>query len=154
MMVFHWSLSDSKSPQVSRTLLSILADLNNAVVWMVSTRPSIFKSSNSYTKPWVNVQSASITIGITVTFMFHSFFFVLLQGLGTYLSFRFPSVLPCGQLEKQIPQFDRLSFLLLIFTRFWSLAEIRWSVCISISQRIFFVSFFGRILGCAYTISL
>ena len=26
--VFHWSLSDSKSPQVFRTLLSILADLN------------------------------------------------------------------------------------------------------------------------------
>ena len=31
LMVFHWSLSDSKS-QVSRTLLSILADLNNAAV--------------------------------------------------------------------------------------------------------------------------
>ena len=44
-MVFHWSLSDSKSPQVSRTLLSILAVLNNAVVWMVSTRPLISKSS-------------------------------------------------------------------------------------------------------------
>ena len=36
-MVFQWS--DSKSPQVSKTLLSTLADLNNAVVWMVSTRP-------------------------------------------------------------------------------------------------------------------
>ena len=34
--VFHWSLSDSKSPQVSRTLLCILAVLNNVVVWMVS----------------------------------------------------------------------------------------------------------------------
>ena len=42
-MVFHWSVSDSKSPQVSRTLLSIRADLNNAVVWMVSTHPLIFK---------------------------------------------------------------------------------------------------------------
>ena len=31
-MVFQWSLSDSKSPQVSRTLLSILAVLTNAVV--------------------------------------------------------------------------------------------------------------------------
>ena len=40
-MVFHWSLSDSKSPYVSRTLLSILADLNDAIVWMVSTRPPI-----------------------------------------------------------------------------------------------------------------
>ena len=38
-MVFHWRLSDSKSPQVSKTLLSILAIFNNAVVWMVSTRP-------------------------------------------------------------------------------------------------------------------
>ena len=31
-MVFHWSLSDNKSPQVSRNLLGILADFNNAVV--------------------------------------------------------------------------------------------------------------------------
>ena len=36
LMVFNWNLSDSKSPQVSRTLLSILADLNNTVVWTVS----------------------------------------------------------------------------------------------------------------------
>ena len=35
-MVFHWSLSDSKSPQVSRTRLRILAVLSNAVVWIVS----------------------------------------------------------------------------------------------------------------------
>ena len=34
LMVFHWSLGDSKSPQVSKTLLSILAIFNNAVVWM------------------------------------------------------------------------------------------------------------------------
>ena len=37
-MVFHWSLRDNKSPQVSRTLLSIRTVFNNAVVWMVSTR--------------------------------------------------------------------------------------------------------------------
>ena len=40
-MVFHWSLSGSKFPQLSRTLLSIQADLNNAVVWTVSIRPII-----------------------------------------------------------------------------------------------------------------
>ena len=34
-----------KSLQVSKTLLSILVDLNNAVVWMVSTRPLISNSS-------------------------------------------------------------------------------------------------------------
>ena len=73
-MVFHWSLSDSKSPQVSRTLLSILAVFNNAVVWMVSTRPPTSKSSRPFDNPFVTVPKAPITIGIIVTFMFNSFF--------------------------------------------------------------------------------
>ena len=73
-MVFLWSLSDSKSPQVSRTLLSILADLNNAVVWTLSTRPVISKSSSPCTNPLVTAPRAPITIDIIVTFMFHSFF--------------------------------------------------------------------------------
>ena len=42
-VIFHWSPSDSKSPQISRTLLSILADLNNAVTWMISILPLISK---------------------------------------------------------------------------------------------------------------
>ena len=74
-MVFHRSLSGSKSPQVSRILLGILADLNNAVVWMVSTRPVFSKSSSPSIDPLVNVPSARITIGITVTFICHSLFF-------------------------------------------------------------------------------
>ena len=40
-MVSQWSLGDIKSPQVSRTLLSILADLNNAV-----SPDSLHSSSN------------------------------------------------------------------------------------------------------------
>ena len=74
-MIFHWNWSDSKSPQTSMTLLSILAALNNAVVWMTSTRPIISKSSSPYTNPLGIVPSVPITIGIIVTFMFHSFFF-------------------------------------------------------------------------------
>ena len=35
----HWSLSESKFPQVSRTLLSILANFNNAVVWIILILP-------------------------------------------------------------------------------------------------------------------
>ena len=73
-MVFHWSVSDRKSPQVSRKLLSILADLNNAIVWMVSTRPLILKSSCPSANPSVTVLSVPIAIDITVTFIFHSFF--------------------------------------------------------------------------------
>ena len=73
-MLSHWSLSDNKSPQVSKTLLSILADHKNAVVWMVSTHPLISKSSSLYTNPFVTVPRASIIIDIIATFMFHSFF--------------------------------------------------------------------------------
>ena len=72
-MVFHWSLSNSKSPLVSSTLLSILIDLNNAV-WLISTQPLISMSSSPCTNPLVTVPSAPITIGITVTFIFHNFF--------------------------------------------------------------------------------
>ena len=84
-MVFHWSLSDSKSPQVSRTLLGILAILNNAVVWMMSTRPPTSKSSSPFSNPLVTVPKVSITIGIIVTCMFHSFFNSLARS--RYLSF-------------------------------------------------------------------
>ena len=73
-MVFHCSVSESKSPQVSRTLRSILGVLNNAVVWMVSTRPPTSKSSSPFSNPLVTVPNATITIGIIVTCMFHSFF--------------------------------------------------------------------------------
>ena len=89
-MVFHWSLSDSKFPQVTRTLLSILADLNNAVVWIVSTRPVTSKSSGPCTNPLMTVQRASITIGIILTFTFLS--------RGTYPSFHTLSILLCGPL--------------------------------------------------------
>ena len=75
LMVFRWSLSDSRSSQVFRSLLSILADLNNAVVWMVSIRPLISKFSTPFTKHLGIVLSASVTIGIPVIFVFHSFFF-------------------------------------------------------------------------------
>ena len=73
LMVFHWRLSVSKSPQVSRTLLSILAVFNNAVVWMVSTRSPTSKSSKPFNNPLVTVPKAPITIGMVVTFRFHSF---------------------------------------------------------------------------------
>ena len=58
--------------QVSRTLLSILVDLNNAVVWMVSTCPLVSKSFGLFTDP---LEIVLYTIGITVTFMFHRCFY-------------------------------------------------------------------------------
>ena len=66
-MVIHWSLNKNKSPEVSRTLLSILVNLSNAIVWILSTRPLIAKSSCPFTNPLVTVPRAPNTIGITVT---------------------------------------------------------------------------------------
>ena len=107
-MVFHWSLSDSKSPQISRTRPRILAVLSNAVVWIVSTRPPTSKSSRHFNNPLVIVPNTPITIGTIVTFMFHSFF--CLQGRGTYPSFHFPSDLLCGPPGQQSRLFCRFSF--------------------------------------------
>ena len=84
-MVFHWSLSDSKSPQVSRTRPSILAVFSNAVIWIVSTRSLTSKSFRPFNNPLVIVPKAPITIGIIVTFMFHSLFYSLARS--RYLSF-------------------------------------------------------------------
>ena len=83
-MVSHWNLKDSKYPQVYRTLLSILADINNAVVWVVSTRPLISKFSSPCTNPLGTVPSTPITTGITIIFMFHKFFSSLARS--AYLS--------------------------------------------------------------------
>ena len=74
LMVSHWSLSDNKSPQVSRTFLSMVAPLNNGIVWMVLIVLFFSKFSSSFIIPLRIVLRAPITISITVTFMFHSFF--------------------------------------------------------------------------------
>ena len=68
---FEWQ----QSPQVSRTLLSILTVLNNVLVWMLTTRPVIFKPSSPFNNPLMNVSKAPIMISTVITFMFHSFFF-------------------------------------------------------------------------------
>ena len=124
-MVFHWSLNDSKSPQLTRTFLSILVVPNNAAVWMVSTQPPTSKSSSPFNNPLVTVTKAPLTIGIIVTFMFPSFFqfsskveiLILL-----FMFFQFYSVVSSNS---KVDNFVISLFLL----RSGLLAEIRWSVC-------------------------
>ena len=67
-------LNASKSSQVSRTLLNILTDLYNAVFCVVSILSQISNSFNLFSKPLATIPSVPTTIGITDTFMFHSFF--------------------------------------------------------------------------------
>ena len=142
-MDFHWSLSYSKSPQVSWTRLSILAVLNNVEVWMVSSHPPTSKSSSPFSNPLVTVPNAPITIGIIVTCMFHSFFqFSRKVGvlIFLYTFFQFYSV---DSRDSKVDNFASSLFFffffffflfLLIIIRSGLLAEIRWSLCMSKSH--------------------
>ena len=144
-MVFHWNLSDSKSPQVSRTRLSILAVLSNAVVWIVSTRLPTSKSSRPFNNPLVTVPNVPITISTIVTFLFHGFFNSLARS--TYLSFfslSFTFILwSAGTAKSTILQ---ILFFLLIIIRSGLLARIRWSVCMLKSHRSLCESFSRTLL--------
>ena len=124
-MVFHWSLSDSNSPQVSRTRLRILAVLSNAVVWIVSTRPPTSKSSRPFNNSLVIVPKAPITIGSIVTFMFHSFFSSLARSRYlSFFSYSFKFILwSAGTAKSTILQI-LFFFFLLIIIRSGLLAEI------------------------------
>ena len=143
-MVFHWSLSDSKSPQVSRTLLSILAVLNNAVVWMVSTRPPTSKSSSPLSNPLVTVPNAPITIGIIVTRMFHSFFSSLARSRSfSFFSHSFSFILWCAGTAKltilQVPFFLLIIIIIIIIV----FASFLWVECLFNLLHKDFASYFG-----------
>ena len=77
---FHRSLSDSKYPQVSR---SIQANLNNTIVWMKSI-PLISSWSNPHSKPSGIVPNAPNTYSYSCP----TVFLVLQQGLINYQYFR------------------------------------------------------------------
>ena len=110
-MVFHWSLSDCKSPQVSRTRLRILAVLSSAVVWIVSTRPPTSKSSRPFNNPLVIMPNAPITIGTIVTFMFHIFLKFSSKVEGLILLFTFLQIYSVVRRDSNVDNFtDSLFF--------------------------------------------
>ena len=73
LVVFHWSLKDSKSPYISRNLLSILDDCNNAVV-------GIFRFFFWFPVSPFDIPRAPTTIAISSSIEFNCFFFVYFQG--------------------------------------------------------------------------
>ncbi len=119
-MVFHRSVSDSKSPQVSRTILRILAVLRNAVIWIVSTNPN-----------WYNRH-----FHVPQFFQFSSKVEVLILRYILWST---------GTAKSTILQI--LFFFLLIIIRSGLLAGIRWSVCMSQSHWSLCVSF-SRTCAC------
>ena len=139
-MVFHLSLRDSKTPQVSRTLLLILVDLNNTIIWIVSIRLLIPKSPSLFSKSSGDVSSAPVTIGMTVTFMFHG---INSLARSMYLFFFFFFFFHfVVHLDRKV-NYTAGSFSSLIITRYGLLARIRWSVCIWKSQ-IFFLQLLSQ----------
>ena len=73
----NWTskVSGSKSPQHNRTLLSILADFNRTVVWIVLILCWISSSPSLFSWYFRIVQRAPIMI--SVKFMFHNTFYPL-----------------------------------------------------------------------------
>ena len=130
-MVFNWRLSENKSPQVSRTFLSILP----------------------FNNPFVIVSKVPIPIDSIVTFIFRSFFFNSLAR-SWYLSFfshSFSFILwSAGTAKSTILQILFILWLLIII-RPGLLAGIRWSICMSKSHGCLCVSFSGTAAGlCTY----
>ena len=82
------SLESAWQQVSSMTLLGILGDLTYAAVWIVFTRHLISKSSSPCTNLLMTEPRASITIGTTITFMSHSFFFFNSLSRGTNCSFQ------------------------------------------------------------------
>ena len=153
-MIFYWSLRDSESPQVSRTLISIQDDFSSALVWMVSIFPVIFSYPRLLSQPF----RAPTTIAITVTFIFHSFFNYLAR-YKHLLIFLFSFIFTLWVCSTGMAKSTRQEVLFFFFinTRSDLLAWIGGFVSISTSQRIlcvlFYMSLFlEQILVCAYFI--
>ena len=113
-MIFCWILSDSKSPDFSWTLLSILADLNNVVVCMISILHLISSSINFFTSPWRLLPARQILFDT----MFHSIFTFLAKS--NYLSLSLPSRSIYGPMEQQNRPDDKFFFSGLVWSSSWN----------------------------------
>ena len=152
-MTFHWRLSASKSPQVSRTFLSILVVFNNTVVWMVFSQPPTSKSSRPFNNPLVTMPKVPITIGIIITFMFHSFFqfssnVEVLISLFSF--FQFYSVV---SQDSKVDNFAKFLFFFVVdYYKVWSFGRDQVIRCMSKSIGVCVCHFLGHVLSCAYTV--
>ena len=127
---FSLDFERHKSPQLSRTLLIILSDLNHAAVWMVTTRPLISKSSSPRTNLWWLNQDHQLQL-VSPSFSCSTIFFQfsgkveVLIFLFIFFQFYYVVNRDCKVHYSASP------FFLLTVTRSGCLAEIKWSVCIS-----------------------
>ena len=132
-MVSHWRLSDSKSPKVSRTFLTILAHHTNPVVRRISARPPIFNSFSTLTIFFFFLAKSKYLSLFSFSLIFALWYvktakFTIRQVLFFCFCFLF---------------FYFFTFYLLTITRSGLLVRVRWSVYIFTKfVRILCVSFF------------
>ena len=128
-----------------------MADLNDSIVWMVSTRPFISKPSSPYTNPLMTVPGVPITTGITVTFMFYIFFNSLARSrYQSFFSFSFNLNLRSAETAKSTIR----EFLFLLFLGLVVRPRLN-DPFVSLNPREFCVFYSpGQILDCASTICL
>ena len=103
LVVFRWSLGDSKSYHVSRTLLSILTDLNNAVFCKVSILPLISNSNNLFFLSRWGLFLVRLLLLVSPSFLPLFQFF----GLSICLLFSIYLFLLCYLLEQQDPPHEK-----------------------------------------------
>ena len=121
-MVSHRSLIDSKFPQVFGTFLTILTDLNIAIVCMVATRLLISKSSSLFINLLVTTANTAITIGYHYLFYVSQFFSIPEQGLvfvSLFAFFQFYSVV-----SRDSKVYDSASSLFFFFSFFFYLLSL------------------------------
>ena len=159
MQVFHTSFNwcffffslNLSGQQVSRTLLSILADFNSIVVSMILILLLISNCSWLLSRPLGTTPKAPTIIDITIAFMFHSFFSSLVR-FKYFSRFSFSSLYTLVSWNSTIHKM--ISSFLFVNTRFSLLARILLSVCISECQRILCISFYRTDSGlCIYHMS-
>ena len=151
LRVFHIrSLCDSKSSEIFGTLLTILIYLSNALVWMVSTRPFISKSTSLFINLSIIVPRAPITIGIIVTFMFH-IFSTLLEGPSIFPSFHFFQFYSVVSQDINVHNVASSLFLLLLLYGLVVWLRLGDPFVCQNPRRICLSHFPGEILGCANT---
>ena len=101
-MVFHWMLSDSKSLQISRSLLSIIVYFSNDVVWIVSILILLSSSSNLLSRFLKTVLRVNPWLVSLPPSCFTAFSAIHLSP-GIWPSFHLLSLPLCFLLVRQIP---------------------------------------------------
>ena len=148
-VVFHWRLSDNKSPRMFWTLLSILSDFNNFSALEDLDSSLISIPAVSFPNPCGSFQTHQLLL-ISLSPSCSTAFLILLQNPGICLCFRFLLFSLFRPLEHHNPFNDKsfFSYLLILGLDFWPVLN---DLIVSQSPREFYLyHFLGRIAVCTY----